>query len=515
MMVSKSRGIDIKEAIGKYEFTVVPRALFASDGSMLHCSLKSALMGILEKMNTSENNAVSLPQEDVTPTPIRSSETSTPSRQNVAILDGMAELQSIVKPPGINTCEQFAEHFNTHVFSKYHAYDELRLIFDRYDLQKSLKSCTRTQRQGKDDPVYYHITDSTHIANVKMKRLLSHSKTKHELTVYLAQKCLEYAERNRRCLVVSWGCECAATHLHTYHLQSDQEEADTKIILHARDASVNGATEVNIHSPDTDVFVLAIRRYPELCQNTFFVTGTGQRHRRIDLKPIYQALGPIKAAALPAFHAFSGADNTGSFSGKGKIACWKALNSADNDTLLAFSQLGMSEDPTPEVLFGIEKFVCNLYQPNTKFITVPELRWHLFKKKEAQSEKLPPTQGALHEAILRTHYQAIVWNNDTVSNPTLPSPERYGWKDDSDHWTPVMTTILPAPEAIIQLVKCGCSKERCATNRCQCRKADLPCTELCSCSDAEEMCQNVPDEDLYDTEDNSDDDYDESSDTDV
>ena len=49
MMVSKSRpDIDIKEAIGLYEFTV-PRALFDSDGIMMHCSCKSMLMHILEK----------------------------------------------------------------------------------------------------------------------------------------------------------------------------------------------------------------------------------------------------------------------------------------------------------------------------------------------------------------------------------------------------------------------------------------------------------------------------------
>ena len=78
---------------------------------------------------------------------------------------------------------------------------------------------------------------------------------------------------------------------------------------------------------------------PELCKNTSFVIGTGQRHRRINLEPIFQALGPIKAAAIPTFHAFSGADITGSFSGKGKIACWKAFIEAEKDILTAFVQL--------------------------------------------------------------------------------------------------------------------------------------------------------------------------------
>jgi len=35
------------------------------------------------------------------------------------------------------------------------------------------------------------------------------------------------------------------------HLQSDNEEADTKIILHALDAIADGATELSIYSPDT------------------------------------------------------------------------------------------------------------------------------------------------------------------------------------------------------------------------------------------------------------------------
>ena len=48
----------------------------------------------------------------------------------------------------------------------------------------------------------------------------------------------------------------------------------------------------------------------DLCDNVLFVTGTGQHHRVIKLWPIVQALGEAKTAALPAFHAISGSDNT-------------------------------------------------------------------------------------------------------------------------------------------------------------------------------------------------------------
>ena len=46
-------------------------------------------------------------------------------------------------------------------------------------------------------------------------------------------------------------------------------------------------------------------------------------------------------------------------------------------------------------------------------------------KKNAQLERLPPTQAALKEAILHAHYQGMVWNSDKVPNPELPSPQPF------------------------------------------------------------------------------------------
>ena len=117
-------------------------------------------------------------------------------------------------------------------------------------------------------------------------------------------------------LVVAWGSTCEATHRGITHIKSSQEEADTKIILHALDAATHGATEINIHLPDTDVLLLALRRYPELCNDVNFITGTGRQHRVIKLKSAVQVLGNLKVAALPDLYALSGADITGSLGGK-------------------------------------------------------------------------------------------------------------------------------------------------------------------------------------------------------
>ena len=100
-------------------------------------------------------------------------------------------------------------------------------------------------------------------------------------------------------IIVAWATERKATHKDVRHLQSDHKEAVTKIILHALDVTADGVTELSMYSSDTDVVMLAIRCYPEMCLNTSF----GTTHRiglGLGLQPIVETLG---SATLPAFQA--------------------------------------------------------------------------------------------------------------------------------------------------------------------------------------------------------------------
>ena len=97
-----------------------------------------------------------------------------------------------------------------------------------------------------------------------MKRLLAHVNTKKELTEYLAIKTLEKGPEEGLRVTVAWDSKCKGSHRDMQYLDSNQEEADTKLLLHAVDATVSGATRIDIVSPDTDVFVLALRRHAEL-----------------------------------------------------------------------------------------------------------------------------------------------------------------------------------------------------------------------------------------------------------
>ena len=77
---------------------------------------------------------------------------------------------------------------------------------------------------------------------------------------------------------MAWASQYKATYKDKYHLHSNQEETDTKLLLPTLDATASGATRIRVHSPDMDVFVLSLRRYPELCEDTAFVTGVGNSH---------------------------------------------------------------------------------------------------------------------------------------------------------------------------------------------------------------------------------------------
>ena len=49
----------------------------------------------------------------------------------------MAEVQVLEKTEGTPTCSQLSDIFANEILRKYHIYDELHVIFDRYDLELS------------------------------------------------------------------------------------------------------------------------------------------------------------------------------------------------------------------------------------------------------------------------------------------------------------------------------------------------------------------------------------------
>jgi len=186
LIVARSRPeINLQECIGQHEFTSLPRALFKVSGELLPCTDKSSLMAILEELPNKTG-------DDMQPEDTTNEGTLLPPKKVVSVIDGMAVVQAMGKPSWIKTCAQWADHFTAILDSKCSDYDEVHLVFDRYDLRTSLKESTHERRQSGKPVITYHVADNTPVGKVSAKQFLSSTTTKDELTVYLAKKDLHH-----------------------------------------------------------------------------------------------------------------------------------------------------------------------------------------------------------------------------------------------------------------------------------------------------------------------------------
>ena len=131
MVASRRRpDIDLPNIFGSYGFSVVPLWLFATDGSLYYGKDKSVIAKELREIEPEE---------------IETQEEDSESR-NVIIIDAMAIVNKIdIKSESIENCAEFASIFCKRVKNKAYKFDEIRIIFDRYDV-KSVKANARAGR---------------------------------------------------------------------------------------------------------------------------------------------------------------------------------------------------------------------------------------------------------------------------------------------------------------------------------------------------------------------------------
>ena len=112
-------------------------------------------------------------------------------------------------------------------------------------------------------------------------------------------------------------------------------------------------------SPDTDVLVLVIANYGLMLKNTSISMASVV----IAIQPLWTAIRVERAKALPAFHAFTGAGNTGRFSRIGKATWLQVYMKADGDVISALQMLSTEADVTETMLATLARFVCAAYSP--------------------------------------------------------------------------------------------------------------------------------------------------------
>ena len=488
VLARSNRDIDQKQAVSTYEFTLTPRSLFTPDGAVLPCSDKSKLIHALEKMVTTNTDHAD--QQEQSDESTHSTTSDADHCQKIAVVDGMAFVHKLsTKAASVGTVKDFSVCFNDQLMNLTRDFDEVIAVFDTYKAD-SLKNRTRQKRRKGKDPVQYQVRDETSIRHITLSRFLSHDQTKANLTEYLAEKTLDYNKDSPKLIITS-----AAGHTRSNRdvgpfPDNNHEEADTLMICLGVSATERNSedAQMTFFSPDTDVLVLIIANYDRLPKNTSISMASSVQQ----IEPLWAALGPDRAKALPGLHAFSGADNTGRFARIGKPTWFKLFLDAEDDVIEALCTLCGDADMSEDLQLTLAQFVCTAYRPKgIQLSSIPELRWHLFCKYMAESEKLPPTLGALRQHILRAHVQARVWGQAAVPQQELLDPLENGYHRDSNdgQLKPTTTDIPPAPEAIVEMVRCQC-KGNCSSNRCSCKSGNLPCTDLCLCST---QCENDAD----------------------
>ena len=174
-------------------------------------------------------------------------------------------------------------------------------------------------------------------------------------------------------------------------LTSDHEEADTRLLLHAKYAAdAHPGCRIVIQSPDTDVFALSVAHFADLnCRELWFKTGVKDRLRYIPVHEVSQALEEKMCQALLPFHALTGCDSTSAITGIGKKRAWDVLQRSEIHQE-SLGLLGMQQSLNDVTIARCEAFVCDLYAcPKKTPRNADELRYMMFcqKKKKKTEER--------------------------------------------------------------------------------------------------------------------------------
>ena len=108
-------------------------------------------------------------------------------------------------------------------------------------------------------------------------------------------------------------------------LNSTQEEADTRLILHAAHAARSGYKAVVMASEDTDVFLLCLAFKCFIPASMFVKCGTQTRTRYVSISSVVAAVGGELCKCLIGMHAFTGCDTVSAFAGRGKITALRLV----------------------------------------------------------------------------------------------------------------------------------------------------------------------------------------------
>ena len=477
VIIGRERGIKIEDLL-TYTLGPMPLALAYPDGGLIKTN-KANLLHYLE---------------DKTPSSVA---TIVPPN-SVWVLDAMAILQGISLREIPKTFGELATLYLKKVgkFARESSVKTIHLVTDQYPAI-SIKNAERDRRAKVQSVSQIRATEiysDSQKVPAQWKKYLSCGRNKELLIQFFLKSWVQDGRGHNFTLFVGHSDTChricfsstssSPTVEEVEELKCSQEEADTRLLLHAKFAR-KSTNSVVIQSPDTDVLILCIGKFSDLDCCLWFETGTGNSRRILDVGAIHSYLSEIHPSAplaLIGLHCFTGCDSVSSFHGKGKVRPIK-LMLEEPKFIDFFSQVGSTFEVGEGLLSQAEEFVCSLYGKELK--QVNDARTALFKTGKHMDDTLPPNKDSLEKHLHRANYQAGIYHRCLEGNPSIPSPNDHGWTIDDGVLRVKWMDLLPAPDSVLELTNCKCMKNKCQTKSCSCFKNNLSCTEFCSCTNCE------------------------------
>ena len=201
---------------------------------------------------------------------------------------------------------------------------------------------------------------------------------------------------------------------------SSQEEADTRLLLHAAHAARSKFVAVIMASEGTDVFVLCSAFKSFIPSSIFIKCSPRTRVKYLDVSRIVERIGASTCKSVPGFHAFADCDTISAFQGRGKVLVFRIM-AQDQGFQDVFHGLGREWQLSNELYRDLQRFTCAMYRKNSGTNEVNKLRYRLFclKKGDVESNQLPTCDDSLRK--LRANYQAAIWNRSLQRCAEIPS----------------------------------------------------------------------------------------------
>ena len=356
-------------------------------------------------------------------------------------LDGGALLHRVPWPRGSQTYKEICNLYCTYVCRKY---GSAIVVFDGYN-EISAKYTTLQRRvSGKVAPTV-SFTENMPVT-LKKENFLSNPKNKQQFLLMLSQALQTMGSI-------------------THHADGD---ADLLIVRTAVESAQTKTTV--LVGDDTDLLVLLCYHARQDGCDLFFrpEPKANARGTRVWLmKKVQEQLGKEVCRSLLFLHAVTGCDTTSRLYGVGKAKELKKF--FDVPYFREQANVFSSHSALSDIVTAGEKALVSLFggQPSDGLDALRYKRYFeklATKSSDIQPQNLPPTSAAARYHSLRVYLQVKQWQGEGAEM----SLDDWGWKVSGNQVLPITTDLPPAPQSLLQLIRCNCSLD-CSTLRCTCR----------------------------------------------